>query len=224
MFKSTQIFLFILLSYIGHSQQVPNYVPQDGLVGWWSFNGNASDESSNGNNASVFGASLTTGSDGNNNSAYNFDGNDYIKVEHNSGLNFGNSDYTISVLAMRIGQNDFQHILSKFLNVFPYKGWYLRFEREYIAFSVGGFNDGSNWVGNGSVKSGALNSNKWYHVIGVFSPSTNQNKLYIDGELVDQSLTPEEPYSSDNSHDLMFGVHDPTGAPSGPGFLTGKNR
>jgi hypothetical protein len=30
--------------------QVPNYVPTNGLVGWWPFNRNANDESVNGNN------------------------------------------------------------------------------------------------------------------------------------------------------------------------------
>ena len=30
--------------------QVPSYVPSNGLVGWWPFNGNANDESGNGNN------------------------------------------------------------------------------------------------------------------------------------------------------------------------------
>ena len=30
--------------------QVPSYVPSNGLVGWWQFNGNANDESGNGNN------------------------------------------------------------------------------------------------------------------------------------------------------------------------------
>lgn len=30
--------------------QVPNYAPTNGLVGWWSFNGNATDQSGNGNN------------------------------------------------------------------------------------------------------------------------------------------------------------------------------
>jgi hypothetical protein len=30
--------------------QVPNYVPTNGLIGWWSFNNNATDDSGNGNN------------------------------------------------------------------------------------------------------------------------------------------------------------------------------
>lgn len=33
--------------------QIPNYVPSNGLVGWWPFNANANDESGNGNNLAV---------------------------------------------------------------------------------------------------------------------------------------------------------------------------
>jgi hypothetical protein len=47
-------FLFILLPLFSFNTlalaQIPNYVPQNGLVGWWPFNGNANDESGNGNN------------------------------------------------------------------------------------------------------------------------------------------------------------------------------
>ena len=32
------------------AQNVPSYVPTNGLVGWWPFNGNANDESGNNNN------------------------------------------------------------------------------------------------------------------------------------------------------------------------------
>jgi hypothetical protein len=62
------------------AQNVPNYVPTNGLVGWWPFNGNVNDESGNGNNGNVNGASLTTDRFGNSNAAYIFDGvNDYIE-------------------------------------------------------------------------------------------------------------------------------------------------
>jgi hypothetical protein len=56
------------------SQALPNYVPSNGLVGWWPFNGNANDESGNGYNGSVYGASLSNDRNGNSNSAYSFDG------------------------------------------------------------------------------------------------------------------------------------------------------
>ncbi len=62
-----------LLSFSAFAQ-VPNYVPTNGLVGWWPFNGNANDESGNGNNGTVNGATLATDRFGGNNSAFEIDG------------------------------------------------------------------------------------------------------------------------------------------------------
>lgn len=77
--------------------QVPNYVPTNGLVGWWPFNGNANDESGNGNNGTVNGATLTTDRFGNTNRAFNFDGlSNYISIPDNNSLDFI-STYSISV-------------------------------------------------------------------------------------------------------------------------------
>ncbi len=55
--------------------QVPNYVPTDGLVGWWPFNGNANDESGNGNDGVMVGG-ISNADDrfGNSSSAFLFDG------------------------------------------------------------------------------------------------------------------------------------------------------
>ena len=77
--------------------QIPSYVPTNGLVGYWPFNGNANDESGNGNNGTVNGAILTTDRNGNANSAYNFDGNNFtrISVLDSPNLNLTN-DFTIS--------------------------------------------------------------------------------------------------------------------------------
>jgi len=56
------------------AQNTPSYVPKNGLVGWWPFNGNANDESGNRNNGVVNGATLTTDRNGKTNSAYSFSG------------------------------------------------------------------------------------------------------------------------------------------------------
>ena len=61
---------------------------QTGLVGYWPFCGNANDESGNGNNGTVNGATLTTDRFGNANSAYDFDGvNDYLDFGNPTLLN-----------------------------------------------------------------------------------------------------------------------------------------
>ena len=63
--------------------QVPSYARTNGLVGYWPFNGNANDESGNGNNGTVNGATLTTDRFGVPNKAYSFDGvDDYILVNN----------------------------------------------------------------------------------------------------------------------------------------------
>ena len=75
--------------------QVPSYVPSNGLMGYWGFNGNANDQSGNGNNGTVNGATLTTDRFGNSNSAYSFDGvNDFISTSY-SGI-LGNNSRSIS--------------------------------------------------------------------------------------------------------------------------------
>ena len=69
---------FILLLIAGFTTimtaQVPSYVPTDGLVGYWPFNGNANDVSTNANNGTNNGATIAADRFGNANSAYSFDG------------------------------------------------------------------------------------------------------------------------------------------------------
>ena len=55
---------------------LPDYLPNDGLVGWWPFNGNANDESGNGNHGIVSGASFSAELNDVNQSVLVFDGAD----------------------------------------------------------------------------------------------------------------------------------------------------
>ena len=73
---------------------VEQQLPTQGLVAYFPFNGNANDESGNGNNGTVHGAILTTDRFGKSNSAYNFEGNDYIKA---SADNLPTAERTVSL-------------------------------------------------------------------------------------------------------------------------------
>ena len=77
------------------AQNVPSYVPTNGLVGWWPFNGNANDESGNGNNGTVNGATFSPDRFNNLNAACNLNNQagDNIAIPT---INFGN-DFTISL-------------------------------------------------------------------------------------------------------------------------------
>jgi hypothetical protein len=80
------IFGLIITTQMIYSQ-IPSYVPTSGLVGYWPFNGNANDQSGNGNNGTVNGATLTTDRNGNANSAYSFNGiSDNISIPDSNSL------------------------------------------------------------------------------------------------------------------------------------------
>ena len=73
-FLTLSFFLFIIT--IGTSQELPSYVPSDGLVAYYPFNGNANDASGNNYHGVVNGATSSTDFKGEINSAYSFDGDD----------------------------------------------------------------------------------------------------------------------------------------------------
>ena len=101
--KKLLFLLVICLSSTAFSQ-VPNYVPSNGLIGYWPFNGNANDESGNGNDGTVNGATLTADRFGNANSAYTFGLGNYIQVPYISALDNLN-DFTISLWVKIAGLN-----------------------------------------------------------------------------------------------------------------------
>jgi hypothetical protein len=73
------------------AQNLPAYVPQNGLVGWWPFNGNANDESGNNNHGVVNGATLAADRYGDEDAAYRFDGhNDFIIVNNATSVSLQN--------------------------------------------------------------------------------------------------------------------------------------
>ncbi len=93
--KNTLLLSVLILFFIPvFSQPIPSYVPTNGLVVWYPFNGNANDESGNGNDGTVNGATLTTDRLGNQNSAFLFDGiSNYI--QNNSAIS-SDSPFSIS--------------------------------------------------------------------------------------------------------------------------------
>jgi hypothetical protein len=66
-----------------------------GLVAFYPFNGNAVDETDNGHNGTVFGATLTSDRLNNSNKAYSFDGTDSIIIPAADSLDFGVGDFSI---------------------------------------------------------------------------------------------------------------------------------
>ncbi|MCD4666045.1 MAG: T9SS type A sorting domain-containing protein, partial [Bacteroidales bacterium] len=87
----------------------------DGLVAHYPFNSNANDESGNGNDGIVNGATLTTDRFGNENSAYSFDGvDDYIHIPFSEDFDFDPSgQFTLNAWAYTNVLNVSHHIITK---------------------------------------------------------------------------------------------------------------
>ena len=87
---------------------MPTYVPTNGLVGWWPFNGNANDESGNGNNGTVNGATLTADRFGVVDKAYSFDGvDDFLFVPKENQL----TTFTYNTWVKLSNLNNVQHMV-----------------------------------------------------------------------------------------------------------------
>ena len=106
--------LLVLFSAFSMFAQLPTYVPTNGLVGYWPFNGNANDVSGNGNNGTVNGATLTTDRFGVANKAYSFDPSLYqlINVGQNQLLNSLNQ-VTISTWFFPNSNASYSHLVNK---------------------------------------------------------------------------------------------------------------
>ena len=96
--KEIYFTLFVLLTLINVGKsQIPGYVPTGNLEGWWSFDGNANDATTNGNNFTNYSASLTTDRFGTSNKAYDFNGTSQYLLLSSPSFIFGQSStFTVS--------------------------------------------------------------------------------------------------------------------------------
>jgi hypothetical protein len=160
------------------AQNIPSYVPKDGLVGWWPFNGNANDESGNGNHGKVRGALLDTDRKGKANSAYRFDGiNDSIVTSFNGIL--GKEERTISLwVKTESNKESFPIVYGSNLN-----GSRINITLNYInsGISIGTSYSAINYKSNHSTS-----DNKWHNYCVVLtkleSPKTIDFKIFEDGK------------------------------------------
>jgi hypothetical protein len=191
------------------AQNVPNYVPTNGLVGWWPFNGNANDESGNGNNGPVNGATLTADRFGNANKAYSFDGtSSNITVNSSTSLNIA-SGQSITVSCWLKHDLTATNINKYFIS--KYSG--LSNTGEAFAIGTGLQGNGYTWhqiaagVNNGREIRGqkTINDGQWHLVTSVLSMG-NKTKLYVDG-IPDSTVSFPLSGSIINSINLYFGCN-----------------
>ena len=174
------IFLFCLYSINQIYAQIPNYVPANGLVAYFPFNGNANDVSGNAHNGIINGnVTLTTDHFGNLNSSYkwqssNFNSNDYINIGYL--YNDVTNKITISTWVLLDCSQPDQRIISsgeQGLICYQVQGDLIQLKVSYD--SAGGI-----WPSNQFI-----NKTIWHHIVFTADATTGISKFYIDGLLTD---------------------------------------
>ena len=181
-------FLFILAIIFTMNvmaQNIPSYLPKDGLVGYWPFNGNANDESGNGNHGTVNGATITADRNGVANSAYSFDGvDDKIEVPSN---NFTNLQFSISIWINNQTSNKLSAIIGK-SNWEDSKSESFLIENSNsneIGYGIKGIScEESKW-NSVRVNKNSSFDNKWQHILLINDGEFT--KIYFNSLLVKQT-------------------------------------
>jgi hypothetical protein len=170
--------------------QVPSYVPTNGLVAYYPFNGNANDVSVNANNGINNGATLTTDRFGNVDSAYFFNGStEYINVPSSNTLNFQtNNSFTLSywINATSINTSKVNVIINKQIGAgtSSQDGWNSNVEFNR-ASNLRIQNAPSTVFCDPSSNAGAISNLTNYHITQVFQNGTSS--IYINGIQVSTS-------------------------------------
>ena len=197
------LLVVLLMSSSSLKAQVPSYVPTNGLVGWWPFNGNANDESGNGNNGTVNGATLTSDRFGTANNAYSFNGvNNFIQCPNQmltgsvsfSGWykmsNFNTPGNDMFFISNQSTSNDIYSSNIAF-GFRSYQGQYGH--STYVQTPLTGYYATNNLP----------TTNVWHHIFCVFEEGIYV-RMYLDNQLV-YNNTNVITNSSQASFPLLFG-------------------
>ena len=207
------------------AQTVPNYLPSNGLVGWWPFNGNANDESGNGVNGNVLGATLSSDRFGISNSSYLFNGSSNV-INCGNGTNqllnlIGSVTISAWVQANCFGCGNYANsIVAKHRWGSP-NGYMFGF---WLGGSTGMINyaatpnfDPSTYPAG---QTGYISANIWKNCVVVYDSNSTLLKYYIDGNLVDTKLLSFN--MTANTDDLVFGAQRNGAATGYLDFFSGK--
>jgi hypothetical protein len=199
-----KITLILILTASTLFSQVPSYVPTNGLMGWWPFNGNANDMSGNGNNGIVNGATLTTDRLNSGSSAFDFTTtgllwnvalHQVINVPHSSSFNSSNISVSFWVNARSYffsgipGTDKLSRLIGRFENGYSNPNgqtWGI----DLINGQIRAFVLKSSTVNNQEsvITSSNVVLNQWNNIVATLDNS--YLKLFLNGTLVQEIIIP----------------------------------
>ena len=179
--------LFAVALGLNLSAQVPNYVPSDGLVAWYPFNGNANDESGNGHHGEEYGTSYVD--DRFNGSAMAIACGEpqfATWVQLPTELETTALDFTFSFWIQPWSIDGRSELISRDDNA-PQAGgdWSIYITDGVLNFETRIGNEPTNFVVGGNVE-----ANAWSHVVINRNASQGENLIFLNGAIVAAAAEP----------------------------------
>ena len=198
--KKLVILLVLAASNLAKAQ-VPAYVPQSGLQGFWPFSGNANDVTANSYASTNFGAQLTTDRFGGLNSAYYFDGISNYIVSSYAGVQ-GNAPRAVSFWAKKVDNSTCTGVAwggnnlgDRFDCLFNYAGDGASVDCAYAAITYSG--------------ASSPNDNVWHHYVYNYSGTMLSDvAIYMDGIALTSTVSTYNPstlLNTTNDYSVTFG-------------------
>ena len=199
--------------------QVPTYVPADGLVAWWALDGDGSDQSAQGNDGTVFGATPTSDRWGSENSAMHFasigDRIEFGEISNDIGL--PNVGMTISTWFQgeaypTSGQSSGQ-VCSAY---YGHNNTAIRLEVVHGISNGPGHHLKYYWrcpnENDEPVSTDEFSTSEWNHYAMVVDPTDGEVRIYLNGSVVPEltsAYSASNDYFGGQSRNWMIGSYHP---------------
>jgi hypothetical protein len=193
--KKLNLLIVSILVIAAANAQLPNYVPTNGVIGFWPFTGNANDASGNGHNGIVNGAVLDADRNGIANECYNFSNAsiNLLSLPYQLNRNYTFS-FWVKSLSVANSQVFIEMNSNASCNLSPQLAQY---SNKMFLGTCGTFNNAID------IDLSANLLNNWSHIIWTFDSLTNTSKIYKNGTFIAQG-THSWPLST--TTDITLGV------------------
>lgn len=187
--------------------QVPDYVPTNGLVGWWPYSGNLLDQSNNGLHASNFGSTFTIDRFGTENSALDLDGDSWVQATIPQ-----THAWSVSIWANQLNANAYNGLVQHKNNCVRGGGWLFSLPDDsndirLLISNCGECSQGSCSSEIDVAFPSVVESTSWHHFV---ASRTDEGvyRVYLDGTLIHELTNNvafetygEQPFSVGKHHD-----------------------
>jgi len=207
--RRTLLSLALIFTFVLPAKLYSQVNLNQGLIAYYQFNGDATDASGNGNNASFNNATLTTDRFGNANSAYYFNGIDnYIQIPNSASLNPTNA---MSVaLYFNPSQNGVQTLIGK-IGYAAGVGTQFQVAMDFSLYPgvLFGVNPIANGCSNPPLNAAyvntvsAITTNQWYCLVGTFDNGVMN--IYLNGTLIQTSNAGFNTLNQCSNADIQIG-------------------